>query len=150
MGSVSVRDCVRSTVCGALKLAPVPVNPLRVMKIRYLLPLVFSFALGASAAQPKEYQVTGPIVALTDDVITVDKSGEKWEIGRSAATKVTGKLAVGSRVTVYYRMGATAVDVKDDGKGKSDAKAGATEKSATKAAPKASEASADKAKKAKS
>ena len=41
------------------------------MKIRYLLPLVFSFALGASAAQPKEYQVTGPIVALTDDVITV-------------------------------------------------------------------------------
>ena len=60
------------------------------MKIRYLLPLLFSFALGASAAQPKEYQVTGPIVALTDDVITVDKSGEKWEIGRSAATKVTG------------------------------------------------------------
>ena len=119
MGSASLRDCVRSTVCGALKLAPVPVNPLRVMKIRYLLPLVFSFALGASAAQPKEYQVTG-------------------------------KLAVGSRVTVYYRMGATAVDVKDDGKGKSDAKAGATEKSATKAAPKASEASADKAKKAKS
>ncbi len=120
------------------------------MKIRYLLPLVFSFVLGASAAQPKEYQVTGPIVALTDDVITVDKSGEKWEIGRSAATKVTGKLAVGSRVTVYYRMGATAVDVKEDGKGKSDAKAGAAEKSATKAAPKASDASADKAKKAKS
>ena len=76
------------------------------MKLRYLLPLVFSFALGASAAQPKEYQVTGPIVALTDDVITVDKSGEKWEIGRSAATKVTGKLAVGSKVTV----GASASD----------------------------------------
>ena len=119
------------------------------MKIRYLLPLVFSFALGASAAQPKEYQVTGPIVALTDDVITVDKSGEKWEIGRSAATKVTGKLAVGSKVTVYYRMSATAADVKDDGKGKSDAKA-STEKATTKAAPKASEASADKAKKSKS
>jgi hypothetical protein len=115
------------------------------MKIRYLLPLVFSFALGASAAQPKEYQVTGPIVALTDDVITVDKSGEKWEIGRSAATKVTGKLAVGSRVTVYYRMGATAVDVKDDGKGKSaEAAKGA------KAAPKGAEASAEKAKKSKS
>ena len=97
------------------------------MKLRYLLPLVFSFALGSSAAQPKEYQVTGPIVALTDDVITVDKSGEKWEIGRSGATKVTGKLAVGSRVTVHYRMGATAVDVKDDGKGKS-AEAAAAER----------------------
>jgi hypothetical protein len=115
------------------------------MKLRYLLPLVFSFALGASAAQPKEYQVTGPIVALTDDVITVDKSGEKWEIGRSAATKVTGKRAVGSRVTVYYRMGATAVDVKDDGKGKStEAPKGA------KAAPKSADASAEKAKKSKS
>ncbi|MCE2863901.1 MAG: hypothetical protein RIR76_2642 [Verrucomicrobiota bacterium] len=115
------------------------------MKLRYLLPLVFSFALGSSAAQPKEYQVTGPIVALTDDVITVDKSGEKWEIGRSGATKVTGKLAVGSRVTVHYRMGATAVDVKDDGKGKSaDAAKGA------KAAPKSGDASAEKAKKSRS
>ena len=119
------------------------------MKLRYLLPLLFSFALGASAAQPKEYQVTGPIVALTDDVITVDKSGEKWEIGRSAATKVTGKLAVGSKVTVYYRMGATAVNVKDDGKGKSgEATKGA--KGVEKAAPKATEASSEKAKKSKS
>lgn len=83
------------------------------MKTHYLLPLLFVFALGASAAQPKEYQVTGPIVALTDDVITVDKSGEKWEIGRSAATKIDGKLAVGSKVTVYYRMAATAIDQKD-------------------------------------
>ena len=115
------------------------------MKLRYLLPLLFSFALGASAAQPKEYQVTGPIVALTDDVITVDKSGEKWEIGRSAATKVTGKLAVGSKVTVYYRMAATAADVKDDGKGKS-----AEAAKGTKAAPKGAEASAEKAKKSKS
>ena len=120
------------------------------MKFRYLLPLAFSFALAASAAQPKEYQVTGPVLALTDDVITVDKGGEKWEIGRSAATKVSGKLAVGSRVTVYYRMGATAVDVKDDAKGKTDAKASSAEKTAPKAAPKGAEAPADKAKKAKS
>ncbi len=83
------------------------------VKILRLLPLFCVLALGVSAAQPKEYQVTGPILALTDDVITVDKGGEKWEIGRSAATKVTGKLAVGSRVTVYYRMAATAADVKE-------------------------------------
>lgn len=96
------------------------------MKSLRLLPLFFCLTLGVSAAQPKEYQVTGPIVALTDDVITVDKGGEKWEIGRSAATKVTGKLAVGSRVTVYYRMAATAADVKD-----------AATKGGEKAAPKA-------------
>lgn len=83
------------------------------MKIRFLASLFLAAAASAFAAQPKEYQVTGPIVALTDDVITVDKSGEKWEIGRSAATKVVGKLAVGSKVTVYYRMAATSVDVKD-------------------------------------
>lgn len=83
------------------------------MKTRLLLPLLFACALVARAEQPKEYQVTGPVVALTDGVITVDKSGEKWEIGRSATTKVDGKLAVGSKVTVYYRMGATAIDVKD-------------------------------------
>jgi len=123
----------------ALKFPGAVRHAARAMKFRYLLPLAFSFALAASGAQPKEYQVTGPVLALTDDVITVDKGGEKWEIGRSAATKVSGKLAVGSRVTVYYRMGATAVDVKDDGKGKTDAKAA-----------KGAEAPADKAKKAKS
>lgn len=83
------------------------------MKTRLLLPLLFACALVARAEPPKEYQVTGPVVALTDGVITVDKSGEKWEIGRSPTTKVDGKLAVGSKVTVYYRMGATAIDVKD-------------------------------------
>lgn len=83
------------------------------MKTRYFLPLLLALGVGAFAAQPKEYQVTGPVLALTDDVITVDKGGEKWEIGRSAATKVDGKLAVGSKVTIYYRMAATAVDVKD-------------------------------------
>ncbi len=83
------------------------------MKSSLLFTLLVLSAVGLRAEQPKEYQVTGPIVALTDGAITVDKGGEKWEIGRSAATKVDGKLAVGSRVTVYYRMGATAIDVKD-------------------------------------
>jgi hypothetical protein len=83
------------------------------MKTRLLLPLFFIAALIARAEQPKEYQVTGPVLALTDAVITVDKNGKKWEIGRAGTTKVDGKLAVGSRVTVYYRMGATAIEVKD-------------------------------------
>jgi len=85
------------------------------MNLRLLALLLGLGALVARAEQPKVYQVTGPVLALTDGVITVDKGGEKWEIGRSAATKVDGKLAVGSRVTVYYRMGATVVDVKEVG-----------------------------------
>jgi len=100
------------------------------MKSSLLLALLALSAVGVRAEQPKEYQVTGPVVALTDGVITVDKGGEKWEIGRSAATKIDGKLAVGSRVTVYYRMGATAIDVKDAAKAapKTDAKADAKAK----------------------
>ncbi len=101
------------------------------MNPRLLALLLGLGALVARAEQPKEYQVTGPVLALTDGVITVDKGGEKWEIGRSAATKVDGKLAVGSRVTVYYRMGATAIDVKDaaaKAAPKADAKADAKAK----------------------
>ena len=85
----------------------------RGMKLRLFIPLLSLTALMVRAEQPKEYQVTGPVLALTDAVITVDKAGERWEIGRSATTKIDGKLAVGSKVTVYYRMGATAIDVKD-------------------------------------
>jgi hypothetical protein len=72
----------------------------------------------AIAAGPKDYQVTGPVLDVTDDVITVEKSKEKWEIGRDKNTKVSGELKKGSRVTVHYKMTATSVDVKDAGKAK--------------------------------
>jgi ribosomal 50S subunit-recycling heat shock protein len=55
---------------------------------------------------------------VTDDVITVEKGKEKWEIGRDKNTKVSGDLKKGSRVTVHYKMTATSVDVKDSGKAK--------------------------------
>jgi hypothetical protein len=68
----------------------------------------------ALAAQPKDYQVTGPVVDLTDDVITVEVKGkEKWEIGRTKDTKINGDLKKGSRVTVHYKMNATSVEVKE-------------------------------------
>ena len=71
-------------------------------------------ALGAKA---KKYQVTGVVVALTADVITVEKGKapdtEKWEIARDAATKVEGELKVGSKVTIEYVMTASDVEVKD-------------------------------------
>jgi hypothetical protein len=77
----------------------------------------------AIAAEPKDYQVTGPVLDVNDNIITVEKGKEKWEIGRDKDTKVKGELKKGSRVTVHYKMTASSVEVKDAGKGKSDAKA---------------------------
>jgi hypothetical protein len=97
------------------------------MKLRALLPLLFVFAIGARAESAKSYQVTGPIVALTDSVITVQKGDEKWEIARSATAKGDAKLAVGDKVTVYYKMTATEIEVKDAA-GAADAKTDKKEK----------------------
>jgi len=66
------------------------------------------------AAGPNTYQVTGPITALTDTVITVQKGKESWDIARTADTKVTGDIKVGAKVTITYTMTASAVDVKAD------------------------------------
>jgi hypothetical protein len=67
----------------------------------------------AFAAGPKTYQVTGPVLELKADTIVVQKGNEKWEITRDAATKVTGDLKVGSKVTVEYTMTAKKIDVKE-------------------------------------
>jgi hypothetical protein len=77
----------------------------------------------AIAAEPKDYQVTGPVLDVNDNIITVEKGKEKWEIGRDKDTKIKGELKKGSRVTVHYKMNASRVEVKDGGKGKSEAKA---------------------------
>jgi hypothetical protein len=81
--------------------------------------------LASSAAMA--YQVTGPVLEVTDSKIVVQKDKEKWEIARDKDTKVNGDLKKGSRVTIQYRMTATSVDVKDkpaakDAKDKSAAK----------------------------
>jgi hypothetical protein len=67
----------------------------------------------AVAGPPNTYQVTGPVLELKDDVISVQKGKDKWEIARGKDTKVTGDLKVGSKVTIEYRMTATAIEVKD-------------------------------------
>jgi hypothetical protein len=84
------------------------------MKKCLIIACVFLFvAAVAFAAGPKTYQVTGPVLEVTADVIAVQKGKDRWEIGRDAATKVTGDLKVGSKVTIEYTMKATAVEVKD-------------------------------------
>jgi hypothetical protein len=72
----------------------------------------------AFAAGPREYQVTGPVLDVTNDIITVEKDKDKWEIARNKDTKVQGDLKKGSKVTIKYTMTAASVEVKDAGKGK--------------------------------
>jgi hypothetical protein len=76
---------------------------------------VFSLlTLLAFAAGPKTYQVTGPVLEIKGDIVTVQKGSEKWEISIDKATKVTGDLKVGSKVTIEYQMKATAIEVKPE------------------------------------
>ena len=66
----------------------------------------------AFAGDAKTYQVTGPVLAVTPTTITVQKGQEKWEINRDANTKASTDIKVGTKVTVYYTMTATDIEVK--------------------------------------
>jgi hypothetical protein len=93
---------------------------LRSPLIRGLVLPLLTFALlappVARAREAKTYQVTGKVLEVSDDLIVVDKSGEKFEIGRDKDTKIDGELKVGSKVTVHYRMSAASVEAKDSAK----------------------------------
>jgi len=73
-----------------------------------------SIALGgvAFAGSPSTYQVTGPITAVDDSMITVMKGKEKFEVARDSSTKVTGDLKVGEKVTIMYTMTAKEIEAK--------------------------------------
>jgi ribosomal 50S subunit-recycling heat shock protein len=66
----------------------------------------------AFAGSPSSYQVTGPITAVDDSMITVMKGKEKFEVARDSSTKVTGDLKVGDKVTIMYTMTAKEIEVK--------------------------------------
>lgn len=67
-----------------------------------------------SAASPKQYQVTGKVLEVTETTIVVEKNDEKWVLIRDAKTKVEGDLKVGAKVTIQYSMTATTVEVKGE------------------------------------
>lgn len=69
-------------------------------------------AAPAFAGDAKSYQVTGPAVSVTNDAITVMKGKDKWEIAKDAATKTSGEVKEGDKVTVMYRMTATSIEAK--------------------------------------
>jgi hypothetical protein len=76
--------------------------------------VIIAFALhGVSfAAGNKTYQVTGPVLEVNDSMIAVQKGKERWEIARTADTKVQGDLKVGDKVTVMYTMSASSIENK--------------------------------------
>lgn len=80
------------------------------------------FAMFAGAAMA--YQVTGPVLDVTDTKIVVDKNGEKHEIARDKNTKGDKNIKKGDRVTVQYTMTATEIENKTPAKkdDKKDAK----------------------------
>ena len=69
-------------------------------------------ASSVQAADAKAYQVTGPVVEITPTTITVKKGEAKWELARDSKTKLPADVKVGTRVTIYYTMVATEVEVK--------------------------------------
>ena len=58
------------------------------------------------------YQVTGPVVEVTDSKIVVKKGKENWEMARDAGTKLAGDVKVGDKVMVEYKMTATSIEPK--------------------------------------
>ncbi len=70
----------------------------------------------SGVAAPKDYQVTGPIVSMTDTTIVVKKGTEDWELSKDAALKPAdgSELKVGDKVTIHYTMAATTIDMKKD------------------------------------
>jgi cytochrome c1 len=80
------------------------------------------FLAGTALAADKTYQVTAPILEVTDTTITVQKGKEKWEIARTKDTKVTGDLKVGAKVTIMYTMTAVSIEAKGDAKAEKPAK----------------------------
>ena len=94
------------------------------------------FLSAASLAVAKDYQVTGPVLDVKDDVIVVKKGNENWEIARDKNTKTTGEIKKGDRVMIKYKMTATSIEGKEPTKAKTDTKAATDAKAKTEAKPK--------------
>jgi len=77
---------------------------------------VFTAPAFAVDLKTDSFQVTGTVSAMDDSSITVMKGKERFHITKDAATKVTGDVKVGAKVTVHYKM--YAVDVEGKGEAK--------------------------------
>lgn len=80
---------------------------------RTILALALAALAAPALAAEKTYQVTGPVLDVSSDSITVQKGKEKWELARNAGTQVSGgDPKKGDKVTIQYTMTATKIEVK--------------------------------------
>jgi len=77
-----------------------------------VLVLVVMMVVATAAFAGKTYQFTGTVLEVKDNVIIVDKAGEKFEMSKDATTKVKGDLKVGAKVTIKYESRAAEIEVK--------------------------------------
>lgn len=91
-------------------------------------------------AAGKTYQVTGPVLALTDKTITIGKGQEKWELNRDTAN-IPADVKVGSKVTAQYTMSVVSIEDKS-AKAEKPAAAGHAAKEANSMKPAAGKAAA--------
>jgi hypothetical protein len=80
------------------------------MKRTFIILAVLVAFSATAFAGAKSYQVTGPLLAVTNDVITVQKDNEKWEINYDK-TKMP-PVKVGDKVMIKYEMKATSIEIK--------------------------------------
>ena len=80
-------------------------------KIILSLTIVALASFRLMAADAKAYQVTGPVLEVSDSVIVVQKGEQKWQIALDKSTK-GDKPKVGDKVTIYYSMTATEIESK--------------------------------------
>jgi hypothetical protein len=82
-------------------------------RLRWGLLMVAMLAVTSAGinAAAKAYQFTGTVKTVTGTTFTVEKSAtETWEFSTDKDTK--GAPKVGDKVTVYYKMIATEIEVK--------------------------------------
>jgi len=85
----------------------------RLVRKPLFLALVATLVLaGQALADDHNYQVTGPVLAVTATTITVKKGKDPWTVSKDAGTQITGTVAVGAKVTIKYHMVADTVVAK--------------------------------------
>jgi uncharacterized OsmC-like protein len=84
------------------------ISPLRTLFFALIAALTLTIGSFAAA---KQYQFTGTVKSVEGDTFTVEKTAtEIWSFSTDSSTK--GKPKVGDKVTVHYRMIATAIESK--------------------------------------
>jgi hypothetical protein len=79
---------------------------------RIIIAVAAMVLIASVAFAGKTYQFTGTVLEVKENVIIVDKAGEKFEMSRDAGTKIKGDLKIGAKVTVKYESRATEIEVK--------------------------------------